>query len=314
MSDLRETQGPAGSHDTLATSAITTPTTGPATDVLPARRAELGITIEDIANQLKFSPRQIEALEAGRFDALPGTTFARGMIRNYARLLKIDPAPLLAQLGASGFGPQVRPEEAVSLRRPIPFSEGGKHVNLIYAVLSVVLLAVVAFFAIEWLQNRGSPQLAFVGASQDTAADNAAAAPKAAAATALRESKPDTFASAAPGRVAETRVAEPSARIDEKLPVEGTTSTAPTALSPVAPGKGRIVIRFAKDAWVQVKARNGETLLEQLNAAGTEKVIDGVPPFELTVGNAPNVHVTYNDQPVDLKPHFKVDVARFTLK
>ena len=73
-------------------------------------------------------------------------------------------------------------------------------------------------------------------------------------------------------------------------------------------------MRFDKDSWVQIKARNGETLLSQVNPAGTEKVIDGLPPFELTIGNAPNVHVTYNDQPVDLKPHFKVDVARFTLK
>ena len=305
MGELRETQGPAGPHDTLA--AAQSLTTAPATDSCAARRAELGIAIEDVANQLKFSPRQIEALEAGQFDALPGGTFARGMIRSYARLLKIDPAPILAQLVTSGIGPQAGPEEAVSLRAPIPFSVGGKHGNLVYTVLSVVLLAVVAFFAVEWYQEKGgSPKLAFVGASQDVPSESAASAPQAPAVAPVRESRPDTFASAGPPRVAET-----SARIEEKPRVED-TPLAP--LAPLAAGRGRIVMRFDKDAWVQIKARNGEMLLSQLNPAGTEKVIDGLPPFELTIGNAPNVHVTYNDQPVDLKPHFKVDVARFTLK
>jgi cytoskeleton protein RodZ len=73
------------------------------------------------------------------------------------------------------------------------------------------------------------------------------------------------------------------------------------------------VLRFEKESWVEIKARNG-TLLSQLNPAGSEKTVEGDPPFQLTIGNAPSVQVTYNDQPVDLKPHFKVDVARFTLQ
>ena len=78
------------------------------------------MSLEDVANQLKFSPRLIEALEAGEFDKLPGRTFARGMLRSYAKLLKLDPAPILAQLVASGMGAQTGPEQAVSLRTPDP--------------------------------------------------------------------------------------------------------------------------------------------------------------------------------------------------
>ena len=42
--------------------------------------------------------RQVEALERGDWQGLPGQTFIRGFIRNYARLLQIDPAPLMDQL------------------------------------------------------------------------------------------------------------------------------------------------------------------------------------------------------------------------
>ena len=56
-------------------------------EVLARARAALGLTISDVALQLKFAPRQIEALEQERFEQLPPGMFSRGMVRAYARLL-----------------------------------------------------------------------------------------------------------------------------------------------------------------------------------------------------------------------------------
>jgi cytoskeleton protein RodZ len=44
------------------------------------------------------------------------------------------------------------------------------------------------------------------------------------------------------------------------------------------------------------------TLLSQLNAPGTQKVVEGAPPFSVIIGNAANVRVTYRDAPFDLRP------------
>lgn len=297
---------PAGSHDALTERGSAE---GVSIAIFAQRRAEMGLTHEDVANQLKFAPRFIEALEAGEFDKLPGRTFARGMLRSYSKLLKIDPTPFLAQLGASGT-PQAATEEAVSLRAPVPFAEGGRHINLVYTALSIVVLATAAFFAFEWFLDRDAPsRLGFVSPGQQTPAAQAPAlaialpvapaAPSVAApgvATPAAEPKSATFASVGPAPVPETA---------QRNSVE--------PKPPLAPGKGRIVMRFEKDSWVEIKGRNG-TLMSQLNPAGSEKTVDGDPPFQLTIGNAPSVQVTYNDQPVDLKPHFKVDVARLTLK
>src|SRR3569832_843273 len=62
---------------------------------LAARREELGMTIEQAANQLNLAPRQVYAIESDNFAALPGKASIRGFIRAYAKLLKIDAAPLL---------------------------------------------------------------------------------------------------------------------------------------------------------------------------------------------------------------------------
>ena len=56
-------------------------------------RESQGLAVADVAQQLKFASRQIESLENERFDRLPGPTIARGMVRNYARLLGVDPEP-----------------------------------------------------------------------------------------------------------------------------------------------------------------------------------------------------------------------------
>ena len=37
-------------------------------------------------------------------------------------------------------------------------------------------------------------------------------------------------------------------------------------------------------------------------------MVEGLPPFDIIIGNAPNVQLTYNNTPVDLRPYFKVDV------
>lgn len=89
--------------------------------MLSQARAAAGLTIEEAARQLKFAPRQLEALEAGRLERLPGGTIVRGMVRSYARLLRIDPEPLLAQIAAQVPSPDAE-RLAQVYRQPVPFS------------------------------------------------------------------------------------------------------------------------------------------------------------------------------------------------
>ena len=62
-----------------------------------ARKARM-LEVADVAQALKLGQRQVESLENGDWQGLPGQTFIRGFVRNYARLVQIDSAPLMAQL------------------------------------------------------------------------------------------------------------------------------------------------------------------------------------------------------------------------
>ena len=61
-------------------------------------REAAGLSLDQVAQQLKLAPRQVKALEDENFGELPGRTFSRGFVRNYARLLNLDPEDLLLAL------------------------------------------------------------------------------------------------------------------------------------------------------------------------------------------------------------------------
>ena len=276
--------------------------TEPGFAALARAREAAGLSLEDVARQLKFAPRQLQALEAGELQRLPGGTFVRGMARSYARLLHLDPEPLLAQVGAHA-APQDAERLAQRFRQPVPFSDGTRRSNLAYVALSLALLAVVVVVALEWRQERASaPRMAFVSAAQQPAEPPRAA---------ITEPPRVTVASAAPSpRVQAARVQATQGPAKQvQVP-----AAARSADEPAAAGQGRIVLQFDGESWVEIHSGTGKLLVAQLHASGTERVVSGVPPFAVVIGNAQQVRISYNDKPVDLMPYVKVEVARFTLE
>jgi len=64
--------------------------------ILRAEREARGLSVEEIAERVKYSVRQVEALEHDDAEHLPQGTFLRGFVRSYARVLGMDEAKLLA--------------------------------------------------------------------------------------------------------------------------------------------------------------------------------------------------------------------------
>ncbi len=263
-----------------------------------ARQAQ-GLDLADVAQHIKFMPRQIESLEAERFEALPGPTIARGMVRTYARFLKLDPGPLLERMTGHVDAPDATPQLAARFSQPVPFSDNGRRSTLLYLALSAAVLAIAGGVVYEWRHERPAPE--FVAAAQ--APEETPRVPAVPAQTASASATPPLAAAVEP-------TPTPPAPAKE-------TGTPRTVQDPVAPrtaGANRIVLRFEEEAWAEVTDAAGRQLVSSLNPAGTERVVRGTPPFSLVIGNAQHVKVSYNERAVDLQPHVRVEVARFTLK
>jgi cytoskeleton protein RodZ len=257
---------------------------------LAAARTKLNLSIADVSQQIKYGVKQIAAIEADEYAKLPGTTIVRGMIRSYAKLVQLDPNPLLADLGQRDI-PAVVSVDLHSDEQE-PFFEGGKKSNHVYVYLSLAALVAVAVVAYEWY------------ASPPATGEAVKITPKAANIEAV-EAPPAAPIAADAAQAAQT--SDLRGQAPEVQP-------APPAVMGKVSGTNRILLEFDRISWVEIKQLNGKVLLSQLNQAGTKQLIEGMPPFELVIGNAANVRLRYNDAPVDLKPYFKVDVARLKLE
>jgi cytoskeletal protein RodZ len=90
---------------------------------LRARRESLGRELEDVADVLHIQPRYLEAIEEGRFDALPGSAYAAGFMRAYGQHLGADPKEVVARFRRESTLPHgptklVAPDDIAEPRRP----------------------------------------------------------------------------------------------------------------------------------------------------------------------------------------------------
>jgi len=264
-------------------------------------RTHLGLDVADVANRLKFAPRQIEALEAGDFARLPEMTFVRGFVRSYARLLQLDPAPLLAAL--PGAVVQPAPPIASTLEEiPFPNIYSAHKSNIIWLAAALAVAAALALFA--WLHGD---------------APNVPKTPKAphvetlALSAALPALEPDAEVKKAP-QVAASSVQQAAAPFAKSVAVPAVLLAEPVAANSASKQAAAIRLVFDEESWVEVTDKDSNILLSQLNPRGSEQSLGGKPPFSIVIGRASGVHLYYKGHTVNLAPHTNAEVARLTLE
>lgn len=262
------------SEQEIVNDATNVPRPMPGRELRQAREQQ-GLTLGEVSGVLKFSTRQIEALENDDFEQLQGKTFQRGFIRAYARLLKLPADPLLEMLAEE---PLSVPEQIVvpanmGETNPVPFHR--RHVRKLG--LGALLLLVLG--GITW----------FVGT--EPAAEH--------------QVQPDAVALTAESANMHPESALEAAPADE-FPVTATTQPAELAKT--------LVFDFSGRSWLEVKDASGQVLLTGEFPAGQNQTLSGNPPYQLWIGKVSAVKLNYGGRIVDLQPYAREDVARFTLE
>ncbi len=273
---------------------------GPGRRLAEERRRQ-GLSVADLGRQLKLTPRQVEALEADDYERLPGNTFVRGFIRNYAKALHLDPEPLLAELEERL--PEERPSAILPPIENIPFASGKEGSWHRYLLLAGLVLLVIPWLLYETYRQQPlapppTPEVA-LPVPPPTAVE------------------PGVFAGASSSGNAPTSPPDPVASASGAAPLAaaGAEAQAPAPQEPApSPAPGSVRLVFKKEAWVEIRDRDGQVLLSRINPAGTEQRVEGTPPLSLVVGNATQVAVEYNGKPVDLAPYTRAEVARLLLE
>lgn len=288
---------------------------GGAGAMLRAAREAAGLHAAALAVSLKIPVRRLEALEAERWDELPGAVFTRALAASVCRNLKIDPEPVLARLPAAPRSQlaeserpsvpfrEATPTTSVSHRLSAPF-EGSRALALVVGalVLGAVLLWVWPFVAPQFARPlAGEPQSAPV---QEPAQARVAPSPPAQEAAAA-VTPPALTAAAHSAAPATARLGDATAPVPSSVAPAVTSATSRALLALSARG----------DSWIEVTDARGAVLLRRLLKDGETAQLDAAAaPLSVLVGRADVTDVKVRGEPLDLAPLARNNVARFEVK
>ncbi len=297
--------------------------------ILKTARERHGLTVEQVAAELRVEPRLVEGLEEARFEVLPAPVFVKGYLKHLANRFDLEYDDLIAH-----YTEQTDVRDApVTYNEPIPETS----TFLVPLLIGALVLAVgIPTFWFTWVSRDSlsnlisedeqapvsppaqvEPALEEAAPSPDAgiALEPAAQSPAAESDSGLQPPPPET----APGDLSapeeppvETDAADPALPDGDQPPGGATDSV---AIDPQAASTVQVAIRYLEDSWTEVTDGNGNALYYALGRAGTTTNLDGVLPLSFTLGNAQGVQVAINDQPYPLPaPQGNATTIRFVIE
>ncbi|MBY4888895.1 cytoskeleton protein RodZ [Pantoea sp. DY-15] len=313
-------------------------------------REQMGLTQQNVAERLCLKLTTVRDIEEDKSPADLASTFLRGYIRSYARLVHVPEDDLLPMMAkqAPVRAARIEPMQSFSLGKRRKKRDGWL---MIFTWL--VVFVVVGLTGAWWWQNHKASQADLVSmADQNGSGDNSQSIPlgdnstdsntdadtnaagtpvdNGAGAVATPESNASAPASSMSNNAQTTgsdnAVVSPSqAPIDTAPPAAtspapansvpaGQMPTADAAVSQPAGDPNAIVMNFKADCWLEVSDATGKKLFSGLQRSGGKLSLSGTAPYRLKIGAPGAVDVQYQNQPVDLSRFIRNNqVARLTL-
>lgn len=293
---------------------------------LRAAREARHLALHKLAQEMHVSDDIIRQLEQDDYAALGAPIFVHGHLRNYARLLGLEPDEILAKYDqATG---RLAPPPLVTQRND-PMGRFTRRVGL--PAFSVVVIIVLLVLAVTWWRHRlpNPEQSASVHLGTTAPAPPLPAAASVGPAAGVPLNAPENEAAqnvlptetAQPPRLAKAGVSAPAAAHRQTVPPQHAVKAGATqAYSLTEKGVAPSLLVHAKfsvhqASWIEVYDAAGKRLYYNEAPSGADVEISGAGPLQVFLGNAPGVSVEYNGASFNAAPFIRPDnnTARFTL-
>ena len=239
---------------------------------LAKARREQQIPVIEIAKELHLDEYKVRALECNDFDVIGAPVFAKGHLRKYAQLVKVDEADVMAdyyRLDRSAGAPPV----ITTRRRPRQVMAIGPWV----AVIVVILVAATAYW---WFAVREP-------ATERPAVGQLAPLPQDEVDTAVDDSVVDD-------------AAEETADESETIEVS-TPDPEPVVISSPVNNETRISITYLGDCWTEISDAGGRRLFFELGKEGRTVNLSGEAPFNVLFGDVANVSIELDGERFEIQ-------------
>ncbi|WDB25728.1 cytoskeleton protein RodZ [Escherichia albertii] len=306
-------------------------------------REQLGLSLQAVAERLCLKVSTVRDIEEDKAPADLASTFLRGYIRSYARLVHIPEEELLPGLEKQAplRAAKVAPMQSFSLGKRRKKRDGW-----LMTITWLVLFVAIGLSGAWWWQDHKAQQeeittmadqsSAELNNSQSvpldtsTTADQATDTPPAAAdTTAANTQTPATTTPAPVVDPQQNAVVPPSqANVDTAAttttPAVPATTTTPETAAPLptdqagvttpAADPNALVMNFTADCWLEVTDATGKKLFSGMQRKDGNLNLVGQAPYKLKIGAPAAVQIQYQGKPVDLSRFIRTNqVARLTV-
>ena len=304
--------------------------------LLRAAREARGLTQPEVASRLNLRVSLVRDIEEDRFDQRTASTFTRGYLKTYAKLVGASEARVVAayeQLGLT----EVKYAEMHSFSGRNRLEANENRMRIGGWLLCFALVAGVLY----WIMGRPAEKPAVVKMDEQTLFDSANTsdsptdendgqtvllaqpidsaviqpAPVASAATDVAVS-----AAVATPVITESTPAAPSAAVAPvtvsaavAAPATATAANVTAAADVAVADKNALVISYSGPCWLEIKDATGKKVVSATRHAGQRDVLTGKAPFRLNIGAPKYVAISFMGEAVDMSRFPVGRPARFEL-
>ncbi|PHV23811.1 helix-turn-helix domain-containing protein [Janthinobacterium sp. BJB446] len=302
---------------------------------LKAQREALGWPVEQVADQLKLAPRQVIALEEGDMAALPNLAVVRGFVRAYAKVVRLDAAPLVAMIEVHPAPAQQDPAAPVRREISATFSES-RFPSMTQRSSNQTPLWIAGAVAVVVAAAFGAYKLGYVPAgllSSQAGKETAHAEVGPVETTLIKPGQDLTpvqspsvpLISVPPPPGNDTQTGAPaavaSAQAAAVVPPAAVPAPAPAATAAVTPpaaaaavGANALVLKVEQDSWVEIRRPGSTPLISRMVKAGSTETFDITGPATLVVGKPGVVQATLRGAKLDLPTVAGGTISRVSIK
>jgi cytoskeleton protein RodZ len=253
-------------------------------------REENKMSVKQVADSLHLEVRIIETLENDDYESGIPSIFMKGYIRNYAKLMGIDPEPLIV-----AFDNKEQPEEkqskSANKQAQLKPKKQAKSNDFWPKIVTIIIVLTLIIFIALW---QFSPSNDEVVPDEDMAKfNNSSWTPPS-----IDETTPTT----SPER---TAVEQPMTTPNQPTP--------PPVAAPVEEPKDHSIhLTFKAKVWIRITDNTGKRLFQGTAKEGKSLVFEGTPPYKLRVGNDKDIDIEYQGNTKDIKDYPKYKNKRKT--
>ncbi len=255
-------------------------------------RNEVALSQIDVAEQINLPLSTIQALETDDFDNLPENTYVCGYLRNYARVVGVNPDLLVNTFKEQHYQ---EPEFIAPTRSKQSYDPA-----IIWST-AAVLTILVGLVITWWFESapNNAPEVVLASVEESvvnessTNVDNEMAS-VIKTSTDMRESDVVTETSAAE-LDDEVQITSNPAEIitsDQQQAMEDELRN-PNLVS-LNDGAQMLTVTYVEKSWTEIRDADANTLMQGLIEPGVVRNLSGKPPFEVFLGNSPGVVIEVN--------------------